>query len=378
MNNETNKFKNASVIRGLLFLFFNILFIIFTTWIFPHAQIGAGVLCIIPVVFGGWLLGITGGVVTALFFIPFVTDIFHSGHPDVPVSAAIVRIIVLIAVGVTVGWLRKITIEQNKLLSQNKKSQEKLIEALKISENRFRKMFNCMIEGVIIYKVIFNKQKKPEDYMVIDINEACLELLNIKKESVMGKRISELYNIEKPDYVNTFDEVVNSGNPKKYELYLEEQKKYFNGNVFTLGDGWLVSILEDITGLKEIEKNLIEANNRYKYFMKIMENEKFFYMRKPTGPLLEVSSSVKNLLGYNNNEFLKNFRRYLILDKQGKNFLHHDESYYDRKPSYKFNLSFLSKKSEAVNFNIEEIKIEGQSDEILLIGIATLIPDNAI
>jgi len=64
-------------------------------------------------------------------------------------------------------------------------------EARKVSEERYRSLFNSMTEGFALHEIILDENGEPYDYRFLDVNPAFERLTGLKREDVIGKTHNE-------------------------------------------------------------------------------------------------------------------------------------------------------------------------------------------
>jgi PAS domain S-box-containing protein len=146
--------------------------------------------------------------------------------------------------GQLVGFMQDIT--------ERKQAEETLHE----SESRYRSLFSNMINGFAYHKVLFNDMGKPIDYVYLEVNDAFENMTGLKKENVIGKRVTEVIpGIEEDpvDWIGIYGRVARSGEPMKFENYSEALKKWYSVSAYSQGKGCFATVFEDITKRKEME-----------------------------------------------------------------------------------------------------------------------------
>lgn len=163
-----------------------------------------------------------------------------------------------------------IDILSNKLkwiISDIEKTQrlQKTEEKLELSENKYRDLFNRMINGFAIHEFIRNEKGEIIDYMTLEINSSYEKLLDVNRENVIGKRAGMLLpKAELKKWVEIFAPIAYKGEPIRYEIYSEYNKKYFSGFAFSTQKEQFSVIFSDITQRKLAEIKINEYNKQLK------------------------------------------------------------------------------------------------------------------
>lgn len=133
-------------------------------------------------------------------------------------------------------------------------ARHKLEEAFKGSEEKYRSLYTSMNEGVALHEIIYNSQQKAVDYIITDVNPAYETITGLKRDEVVGKKASELYNTGTPPYIEFYVPVAETGEQTEFDTYFEPMDKYFHISVTSPGKGKFATVFEDITKHKKAEK----------------------------------------------------------------------------------------------------------------------------
>lgn len=121
------------------------------------------------------------------------------------------------------------------------------------SEQQFHALFNHMVEGVALHKVIYDQSGKPVNYMILDVNPQYERILNLRREQVRYQLATSVYGTATAPYLAEFTGVGISGQPYQFETYFAPMDKYFSISVSPLGPGQFATIFFDITARKQAE-----------------------------------------------------------------------------------------------------------------------------
>lgn len=169
-------------------------------------------------------------------------------------------------------------------------------------ENRL-KVFDNMLEGVAIHEIVYDLSNKAIDYVIIDVNPAYENITGFKREKVLGKKASAIYNADIPPYIDIYSKVAMTGEPEHFETYFKPMDKYFRIVVTSPEKGKFATIFEDISKYKTTEKKLKEIEKIYSL---ISENvgDVAWLLDINSGRFSYVSPSVYQLRGYTSKEVL--------------------------------------------------------------------------
>lgn len=134
-------------------------------------------------------------------------------------------------------------------------------ESLRQSEERFRSLFQSMIEGVAIHEVVYDAGGEAIDYRILDVNPAYERHTGLHATMCKGRLASEVYVGSAPPYLAEYSAVAGDGRPYSFETYYPPLERYFQISVFRTQPGSFATVFEDITERKrnEAERRRLEA-----------------------------------------------------------------------------------------------------------------------
>ncbi len=120
-------------------------------------------------------------------------------------------------------------------------------------------VFSKISEGFAYCKIVTDKEGKPVDWLYLDVNEAYERINGVKKETVVGKRVTEVLpsiREDPADWINLYGHVALTGESLITERYAEVRNKWYHISAYSPQRGYFISIFEDITERKRAEENL--------------------------------------------------------------------------------------------------------------------------
>jgi PAS domain S-box-containing protein len=185
----------------------------------------------------------------------------------------------------------------------------------------YKSLFENMLDGLAYGQMIFDEQGNPVDYIYLQVNKNVEKLLGVK--DIAGKRVTEVIpgiEASNPGWIETHGRVALTGKPERFETYIKPLSVWLSISLFSTKKTFFVSIFQNITNQKRIEKNLEDARiaaqnvledlsvekSRYEDLAKDLEKFKLaldsasdnVIITDPEGIVIYVNKSVEAVTGY--------------------------------------------------------------------------------
>ena len=133
---------------------------------------------------------------------------------------------------------------------------QEMVQRISAGETRYRALFDHSRLGIAVYRVIDDGQ----DFVFIDFNRAAEEIEGVKKEALLGRRVTEVFpGVRDMGLLDSFRRVWQTGVPEldPVAIYRSGQQTSWRENyLFRLPMGEVVAIYRDITAQKEAEQEI--------------------------------------------------------------------------------------------------------------------------
>lgn len=171
-------------------------------------------------------------------------------------------------------------------------------DELKTSEERYRLLFENMMNGFALHEIVLDGEGRPVDYVYLEVNSAFERLTGLKREDLIGNRVTEaLPGIENDpaDWIGTYGEIALTGKERRFEQYAEPLGKWYSILAFRAGEGQFATIFEDITVRRESEQALRDSEERFRSITEQMSD--MIFLTDSKGAITYVSPASIAIFG---------------------------------------------------------------------------------
>lgn len=148
---------------------------------------------------------------------------------------------------------------------KHEKEKRTVKDALRRSEEKWHSLFNNMSDGFAYHRILLDAEGKPCDYVFHEVNEAFERLTGLKREHIIGRRVTKvLPGIENDPagWIGKYGHVALTGSPVQFETYSEPLDKWYSVSAFSPHKGYFAVTFSDITEQKRMEQALRESEEK--------------------------------------------------------------------------------------------------------------------
>ncbi len=171
-------------------------------------------------------------------------------------------------------------------------------EALRQSEEKYRLLFNEMLNGFSLHEIICDSSGHPVDYRFLEVNPAFERLTGLRAENLIGRTVLEVMPGTELYWIQRYGRVAQTGEPTFFEDYTRELDKYYQVTVFSPQRGQFAVIFADVTERKEAERALRDNEERLRTIFEGSPVGITTISPGPHAPLLEANTAFCRMLGY--------------------------------------------------------------------------------
>jgi PAS domain S-box-containing protein len=174
-------------------------------------------------------------------------------------------------------------------------------EELRVSEQRFRTLFESMDEGYCVVEVIFDEQNKPIDYRFLEINPAFEKQTGIR--NAKGRLMRQIAPEHEQHWFEMYGRIARTGETIRFENPAVALGRYFDVCAFRVGSPELLRVgivFNDITerkmaeeAIRQSKEALTQADKRKDEFLATLAHE----LRGPLAPIRNMLEVLKRADG---------------------------------------------------------------------------------
>ncbi|MFB3910397.1 MAG: PAS domain S-box protein [Candidatus Eisenbacteria bacterium] len=128
--------------------------------------------------------------------------------------------------------------------------------AVEAAEKNYRTLFENQAAGLTHCQTVFDDHGKPIDYVILDVNAAYEKNVGIRREQIVGKRVTEAFPGVSQDLIDRHNLVAVTGQSAQWEELVPTLGTWFDVHVYCPARGYFIAISHDITERKRAEAEM--------------------------------------------------------------------------------------------------------------------------
>lgn len=148
-------------------------------------------------------------------------------------------------------------------------------EILRLSEKRYRSLFENMLNGYAHCLMVYENDQ-PSDFIYLHVNRAYETLTGL--QNVIGRRVREVIpgiEVANPELFEIYGRVARNGRPEQFEIYVGPLHNWFMVSVYCPLPDQFVALFDVITERKIAEDAMMRQNEEIR--QRNVELERFNY-----------------------------------------------------------------------------------------------------
>ncbi|MEJ2642271.1 MAG: PAS domain-containing protein [Desulfosarcinaceae bacterium] len=135
-------------------------------------------------------------------------------------------------------------------------AQKEAEEAIRISENRYRNLFDAMVSGAAVFEMAFETAGRDTDVRFVAVNTAFEQLTGLDRQQVVGKTLRQIWPDTEPFWFEQIEQVLAEGRAITAEGFHKPTNKHLLFSAIQLDNTLFGATFSDITVRVQMEQAL--------------------------------------------------------------------------------------------------------------------------
>jgi len=127
-------------------------------------------------------------------------------------------------------------------------------------EEFIRHLFESMEEGFALLETVHDAAGKPCDFRYLAVNPSFGRLMGLEVETVVGRRLREVFPDIEPFWIEAYNRVVKTGAAERIGGYRAALGKFLEVSAWRSGPGQLAAVVRDVTARQKAEEEIRTLN----------------------------------------------------------------------------------------------------------------------
>lgn len=180
-----------------------------------------------------------------------------------------------------------------------------------------------MQNAFAFHKIVLDDNGEPIDYEYVYVNTAFEELTGLKRNSTIGKKVTELIpGIENSSFnwIKYYGNIAINETEDEIIQYFDIWQRWYKIHTYSPEKNYFVTVFSDITDIKRIEE---KANEQSRFLNTILNNiDEIVYVQDvESGKYLYINPIVVNMYGIDPEELYKNPDKWYDIVEEDKEYI---------------------------------------------------------
>lgn len=141
-------------------------------------------------------------------------------------------------------------------------------EQLQFSEERYRMLFEKMLDGFVLFELVFDETGKPVDHRFLEVNPAYEKFTGLNASDLINKNLREVATEVGDDWIQKLARVAITGETIRFEQFSTRNQKTYEIFAYSPKFGQFALIISDITQRKNAEQKSLELSQNLSELVK--------------------------------------------------------------------------------------------------------------
>lgn len=141
-------------------------------------------------------------------------------------------------------------------------------------ENQLQLLVAEMPVGLVLFEAVHDELNIPIDFTYLNVNQSFEDFSELKAEDIIGKTISDVLPNSEKSWIQTFAQVLSTGQPTHYEEHSKRLNKYYSVKAYSPKQNQVAVLFEDITQRKLMDEKILFVSKHD--YLTSLPNRRFF------------------------------------------------------------------------------------------------------
>jgi len=173
-------------------------------------------------------------------------------------------------------------------------------EAVRRSEEKYRLLFEHLLESYTLYEVVRDGAGNPVDYRIIELNEKAADVFGRSRDELIGRQLFDIFPAIREGARVLYGEVAETGVSVRRRLQEPKAGRWYDLRIYRPRAGKLAVTGQEITGQKQAELALRESEERFKEIFE--QAGTGIVLIDPQGRISRANPAFVRMFGYGEDE----------------------------------------------------------------------------